>query len=212
MSRLIFALFILTFASLLGAQDIMESPVTEETRPRVNGIFSELASHELMRADYTQAKYIAALDRELPGSGVFLFHGERGMAWMVEKPFPMELVINDRELIQRSRSGQSQTLSFEENPSFHGFSQTVQAIFRGDYDEVDRQYEIFFDSEGEGWEMALVPRDSSVKALIASFVLKGETDLEEFVINESTGDRITYQFFNISYPEQFSDGENRVLP
>jgi outer membrane lipoprotein-sorting protein len=207
-----FSFFLLIFTSFLFAQEVFDSPVSTETRDDVNQIFSNLASHDLMRADYKQVKSIAALNRDITGSGRFIFHGERGMAWIVERPFPMELVVNDREIIQRSRSGQTQTLSFEDNPSFYGFSRTVQAIFRGNYEEVDGEYDIFFTIEEGLWQLALVPKDASIKALISSFLLKGRNDLDEFIINESTGDRISYSFINIQYPPQFTDEENSVLP
>ncbi|MDC7124187.1 MAG: outer membrane lipoprotein carrier protein LolA [Spirochaetales bacterium] len=209
--RWISLIFFVFICASLGAQDIFDYPVTSEQSAEVDSIFSELASHDIIKSSYRQIKHIPSINRDVISSGIFLFHKERGLAWIVKSPFPMNITINDSEIVQEA-GGQRQILSFGDDPSFAQFSTTVQSVFRGEYDVIKKYYDMFYHKFPDHWTIALEPKDETLKSLIASFVLEGNTQIETFIINEAQGGITTYEFEDLQYPDSLTSEESDVLP
>ncbi len=196
----------------LSAEDIFDYPLTEQTRPSLEALFGELSSHEIIRSPYIQRKTISALNRDITSSGLFLFHKDKGLAWMVSDPFPMNIVLNENEMIQQIPGGTSQSLSFADNPSFAGFSGTVQSIFLGEMETVEKNYEIFYHEAAGKWLLALKPLDKTLYSVVDYFLLEGSGTIESFLIAEPRGDKITYAFDDLEYPESLTGEESHVFP
>ncbi|MDA3849954.1 MAG: outer membrane lipoprotein carrier protein LolA [Spirochaetaceae bacterium] len=209
-----FCILICLLCSLsVGAQEIWNHRMDEISTPMVQEIFQDLASHGIMRSDYTQKKTITSLNRELTSSGTFIFMKDRGMAWLVKRPFPMNIIVTENAIIQQSIGGLSQIIDLNENPTFHRFSRTVQAIFLGDFTSVNRDYLLYFQQEETGgWTMVLKPKDEDLQNMVSYFQLTGHLNIQSFLIAEAAGDQILYQFQNLEFPETLLPEETLVFP
>jgi DNA-binding ferritin-like protein (Dps family) len=208
---LLFLLFIPFMEA--GAADIFSSPLPVGERESVEAIFESISSHNLVKCNFSQNKLIKRLNRTLTSTGRMLFDSEKGIAWIVEKPFPTTTVLTENAMIQRGSGGQERILSAEGNESFHRFSQTVQSLFLGRLDVITEEYEIFFrEMQGNSWHIGLVPQDSTLKQIVSAFELKGSGFIESFIIHEAGGDNITYYFSDQEFPTLLSPEESRVFP
>lgn len=208
-------LFLLVLVSLFeaGAADLFESPLTAESRVKVENIFRNISTYHYVKCRFSQDKLIKRLNRTLTSTGRMLFDSEKGIAWIVEKPFPTTTVLTDRAMIQRGSGGQERVLSAGGNETFHRFSLTVQSLFLGQTDIIINEYELFYRDGEEGrWKIGLIPRDSTLKGIVSAFELEGTDFIDSFFILESGGDTITYSFSDHVYPDELSEEENSVFP
>lgn len=208
-------LFLLLLISLfeLNANALFESPVSPEGHKSIRLIFENISTHNYVKCRFSQNKTIKRLNRTLKSEGHMLFDSDKGIAWIIEKPFSTTTVLTDNAMIQRSAGGQERILSAEGNESFHRFSLTVQSLFLGRFDVISEEYELFISDDSTGsWKIGLIPRDSSLKGIVSAFELEGTDFIDGFIIHESGGDTIRYSFIDHIYPDRLDDKEGRVFP
>jgi outer membrane lipoprotein-sorting protein len=213
MKSAVFSLFLLLLYSFSAeAQDIFAYPLNNQSRAEVTAITSRLASHKIIKASFTQTKEISRLSRTFTSKGNMIFAAERGLLWEVTKPFPSTTIITDEKIIQKSASGKISSLSVGDNDTFKRFSSTIQAIFKGDFPSIEKNFEIYFFKAAAGnWIIGLKPRDKTLRALIASIQIHGKIDLSEFILTEANGDTVTYRFSNITYPVELSPADEKAF-
>lgn len=209
----IFLILILVPLLEISANDLFDSPLAIDGKGSVEEIFEGISTHNYVTCLFSQDKTIKRLNRTLTSTGRMLFDSDKGIAWLIEKPFPTTTVLTDNAMIQRGSGGQERILSSEGNESFHRFSMTVQSLFLGQIEIISEEYELFFrDGDGEQWHIGLIPLDSTLKGIVSAFELEGSEFIDKFIIYESGGDTITYSFSEHGYPHRLSAEDNRVFP
>jgi outer membrane lipoprotein-sorting protein len=196
----------------VSAQDVFSYPLDNRSRPLVIAISSRIASHKIIKATFTQTKMVSRLSRTFNSSGKMIFAADRGLLWQVTDPFPSTTIITSDRLTQKSASGKISTLSVGDNDTFKRFSSTIQAIFKGDFPEIENEFEIYFFQVPQGrWIIGLKPRDTSLRDIISSIEIHGTVDLEKFILTEANGDTVTYEFTDITYPVQLSAADENAF-
>ena len=84
-------------------------------------------------------------------------------------------------------------MSAKDNPVFAEFSGTIQSVFSGKFDELVRNFDIYFVA-GELFSVGLVPKEKAVARVIASIVLSGRAELEKVTIVDGEGNQVVYDF------------------
>ena len=213
MKSAIFSLLILfLYTYSVNAQNVFSYPLNNRSRPLVMAISSRIASHKVIKAYFTQTKKISRLSRTFNSTGKMIFAADRGLLWEVISPFPSTTIITSNSLVQKSASGKISTLSVGDNDTFKRFSSTIQAIFKGDFPEIERDFKIYFFKASPGtWIIGLKPRDKTLRDIIFSIEIQGTVDLEKFILTESNGDTVSYEFTDITYPVELSPADEKAF-
>lgn len=186
-------------------------PLMSQQR-EVGDIFSEIASHPLVLAEFSQKKTILRLEKSFHSSGRVIFDASRGIAWLNTAPFPSKTLLTDEGMTQISSSGEKRSIRAEGNETFIRFAGTIQSVFLGDMDFITREYLLDLQENSNGvWTIVLTPKDQSLLQIVKEFEISGRDFIESFLIMEAGGDSIEYRFMQIEYPQSLNTEDQRVF-
>ena len=177
-----------------SASDVFKKPLTEASKPALQQSLSVLTASPLTMGDFKQTRTIKKMNREFISTGSFAIDREAGIVWDTKKPFPSFLWVGDNSIVQWDVARDAKkTMNAKDNPVFAEFSGTIQSVFSGKFDELARNFDIFFVA-GESFSVGLVPKEKAVARVIASIVLSGRTELEKVTIVDGEGNQVVYDF------------------
>ena len=169
-----------------------------------------LTESPLTVGNFKQTRTITKLNREFVSTGSFAIDRVSGILWDTQKPFPSVLWVGDNSIVQWDPSRDTKkTMSAKDNPVFAEFSKTIQSVFSGQFDELDRNFKLFFEKKAAGFDIGLVPKENAVARVIASITLTGRTELEKVTIVDGEGNTVVYEF---SAQAHFKDFESVTAP
>lgn len=176
-----------------------------------DSVCKNLAKHPIMTGDFSQVKTISAVNRSMKSSGTFIFSLD-GIMWKTEKPFPSTMVVGMTSVKQTLANGKETVIDASSNQIFTSISTTLSAMFSGNADVLQNNFDVDFSSSGSDWKAVLSPKDSMVKKILTSLTIGGKatansSDLNSIVMAEATGDTITYSFTNQKYPKELTTDE-----
>ena len=189
MPRLFIAL--LLFVVALPVKSFGE-PIAQQ---QLQTIIKALAPVGPIRSQFTQTKTMQLLSRPLVSSGQMIFDPELGLYWQLQTPFATTLLVNQQRIVQIS-GDQRSILTRAEQPAAFAFSQIFFQLLSGDIEGLEQQFMINYKpAAGVGWQMALVPKEAQLRAVIAQVELLGGDDLEKIMIKDHAGDQTMIEFF-----------------
>lgn len=160
---------------------------------------STMTVHQVTQGNFKQIKTIKKLNREFVSTGTFKITNGEGIQWNVEKPFPSKLTISGDKMIQESANGKKTEMAAKDNAVFAEFSKTIQSVFSGKIDELEKLFEVSFKKSGKSYVVNLVPREAAVRAVIASMVLEATAELDKVSLIDGEGNTTVYEFSNHSH-------------
>ncbi len=193
----VFALGILwgTAFAAGSASDVFKKPLTEISKPALQESIAVLTASPLTVGNFKQTRNIKKLNREFVSTGSFAISREEGIVWDTEKPFPSVLWVGDNAIVQWDvNRNVKKTMAAKDNPVFAEFSGTIQSVFSGKFDELARNFDIYFDDSRKGFCVGLVPKERTVARIIASITLEGVNELEKVSIVDGEQNLVTYEF------------------
>lgn len=178
-----------------AASDVFKKPLTETSKPALLESIAVLTASPLTVGNFKQTRNIKKLNRDFVSTGAFAISRDEGIVWDTQKPFPSVLWVGDNAIVQWDVARNTKkTMAAKDNPVFAEFSGTIQAVFSGKFDELSRNFDIFFESSRKGFCVGLVPKEKAVARVIASIVLEGRTELEKVSIVDGEQNLVTYEF------------------
>lgn len=170
-----------------------------------------LSEHPNMIGNFSQVKTISAVNRSMKSSGTFIFSLD-GIMWKTQKPFPSTMVVGMTSVKQTLANGKETVIDASSNQIFTSISTTLSAMFSGNSEVLQNNFDVDFTSAGSDWKAVLSPKDSMVKKILVSLSISGKAtensaDLNSIVMTEATGDTITYNFTDQKYPKELTDDE-----
>lgn len=176
-----------------------------------DSVCANLAKHPNMKGDFTQVKTISAVNRSLKSSGTFIFSLD-GIMWKTEKPFPSAMVVGMTSVKQTLANGKQTVIDASSNQIFTSISTTLGAMFSGNGETLKENFNVEFVTSGTNWNATLTPKDNLVAKILTSLVISGNAsadfaDLNKIVMSEASGDVITYNFTNQTYPKELTADE-----
>lgn len=175
-------------------------------------VCKKLAEHSNTTGDFIQTKLIKSANRTLKSNGVYIFSLE-GIMWKTLKPFPSTLAVGETFVIQTAANGTKTVIDASDNQIFLSIAQTLSAVFSNNSEKLNSNFITTFTPKGNGgWEMKLVPKDSTVASVLKSLTLIGTYSqslcaIDEIVMTESSDNSITYSFTNQKYPKELTADE-----
>lgn len=205
-------LSIISFFSFATADKAIPQNNIVENKVALTNIFKVISQKPFMICKYQQIKTIERLNRDLKSNGLMVFSKDQGIAWKAVKPFISTLVLGTKGITQIDASGKKTTMMSSENEVFANFAETIQSVFKGDFQDIVSKYDIIFSTKDNfNWTINLTPKDNTLKSIVPSIVLMGNEKITAFIINEGNGDKITYNFSEHSFPSKLKPEEGKLF-
>lgn len=176
-----------------------------------DSVCKNLSGRHNMTGNFSQVKIISAVGRSMKSSGTFIFSLD-GIMWKTEKPFPSTMVVGMTSVKQTLANGKETVIDASSNQIFTSISTTLNAMFSGNSEVLQNNFDVDFSFSGSDWKAVLLPKDNMVKKILQSLSISGKAasdyaDLNTIVMSEANGDSITYNFTNQKYPKELTADE-----
>ena len=139
---------------------------------------------------YTETKELAFLEVPSVSQGRLLFFPPGRLVKQVEKPNPVRYEING-DRITVSRPGEpDQVVSLDAHPLLRTYIETLLAVLTGNFETLERHYEMELTGERSAWQLKLIPLNSQIAMVVKSLTIRGcGKQIEQIVTQEQGGDR-----------------------
>ena len=159
-----------------------------------------------IEADYIQVKHLGLLAEPLVSSGRFAFKQPDLVRLDVETPDAATILINGRNIRIPGLTEQQQT-AVGTAPIGAMFSQLAK-IFRGDIEDLRKDFEVTAEADGVAVRVRLVPRRDDWKKAFRSIELRfsaGLAHLETLRLDDDLGDSLEVTLRNVRRNGDLSD-------
>ncbi|HBH5256949.1 TPA: outer membrane lipoprotein carrier protein LolA [Escherichia coli] len=189
------ALLISPFVSALNLDDLQQR-------------FTE---QPVIRAHFDQTRTIKDLPQPLRSQGQMLIARDQGLLWDQTSPFPMQLLLDDKRMVQVINAQPPQIITAENNPQMFQFNHLLRALFQADRKVLEQNFRVEFADKGEGrWTLRLTPTTTPLDKIFNAIDLAGQTYLESIQLNDKQGDRTDIALTQHQLtPAQLTDDERQ---
>ncbi|EFA6215302.1 outer membrane lipoprotein carrier protein LolA [Escherichia coli] len=165
----------------------------------------------VIRAHFDQTRTIKDLPQPLRSQGQMLIARDQGLLWDQTSPFPMQLLLDDKRMVQVINGQPPQIITAENNPQMFQFSHLLRALFQADRKVLEQNFRVEFADKGEGrWTLRLTPTTTPLDKIFNTIDLAGQTYLESIQLNDKQGDRTDIALTQHQLtPAQLSDDERQ---
>ena len=165
----------------------------------------------VVRAHFTQTRTIKDLPQPLKSAGNMLIARDRGLLWDQTSPFPMQLLLDDKRMVQAINGQPPQIITAENNPQMFQFNHLLRALFQADRKVLEENFRVEFADLGAGrWTLRLTPITTPLDKIFATIDLAGGTYLDAIQLNDKQGDRTDIALSQHQLtPTQLTDDERQ---
>ncbi|MEZ8098956.1 LolA family protein [Vibrio bivalvicida] len=168
----------------------------------------QLAKHSIVRGEFTQLRHIEMFEQPLSSQGHFTLSKQQGLLWQQDVPFPVNLVLTEDKLRQTFSGQEPQVITANDNPMAFYFSHVFLAVFHGDTQALQQQFDIAFKVTSGDWTITLTPKQAPLNAVFETITLVGNQNIDELTLREIRGDKTEILFSNQTHqPESLTDAE-----
>ena len=168
---------------------------------------ARLAEHQFVTGNFEQERRLNRLGRSLISSGNFIIARDMGMVWDTLSPFPSSLTLGKDHIIQSRPGGQRSLISAQGNETFLSIAEIISTIFSGNSQSLLDNFQVFFYSSPNDWELGLIPRSNVLLGFMEKITMRGSSAIRFIEIHEQNGDSITYTLLNHRHPIELSEHE-----
>lgn len=182
--------------------------VSALTRDDLQQRFTE---QPVIRAHFDQTRTIKDLPQPLRSQGQMLIARDQGLLWDQTSPFPMQLLLDDKRMVQVINGQPPQIITAENNPQMFQFNHLLRALFQADRKVLEQNFRLEFADKGEGrWTLRLTPTTTPLDKIFNTIDLAGQTYLESIQLNDKQGDRTDIALTQHQLtPAQLTDDERQ---
>ena len=165
----------------------------------------------VIRAHFDQTRTIKDLPQPLRSQGQMLIARDQGLLWDQTSPFPMQLLLDDKRMVQVINGQPPQIITAENNPQMFQFNHLLRALFQADRKVLEQNFRVEFADKGEGrWTLRLMPTTTPLDKIFNTIDLAGQTYLESIQLNDKQGDRTDIALTQHQLtPAQLTDDERQ---
>ncbi|ENC2032217.1 outer membrane lipoprotein carrier protein LolA [Escherichia coli] len=165
----------------------------------------------VIRAHFDQTRTIKDLPQPLRAQGQMLIARDQGLLWDQTSPFPMQLLLDDKRMVQVINGQPPQIITAENNPQMFQFNHLLRALFQADRKVLEQNFRVEFADKGEGrWTLRLTPTTTPLDKIFNTIDLAGKTYLESIQLNDKQGDRTDIALTQHQLtPAQLTDDERQ---
>ncbi|AXM04322.1 outer membrane lipoprotein carrier protein LolA [Escherichia fergusonii] len=165
----------------------------------------------VIRAHFDQTRTIKDLPQPLRSQGQMLIARDQGLLWDQTSPFPMQLLLDDKRMVQVINGQPPQIITAENNPQMFQFNHLLRALFQADRKVLEQNFRVEFADKGKGsWTLRLTPTTTPLDKIFNTIDLTGQTYLESIQLNDKQGDRTDIALTQHQLtPAQLTDDERQ---
>lgn len=136
-------------------------------------------------SQFVERKYLHVLDQPLIASGTLLYVAPDQVQKITVSPKWERLALaGDTLTIEGGAEDRSRTLSLARYPEVGALVEGIRATLAGDLPALRRFYEISLSGDAADWQLALVPKDATLRKLVKSIVIAGSGNTIRRVMTE----------------------------
>ena len=171
----------------------------------------QFSEQPVVRAHFDQTRTIKDLPQPLRSQGRMLIARDQGLLWDQTSPFPMQLLLDDKRMVQIFNGQSPQTITADTNPQMFQFNHLLRALFQADRNVLEENFRVEFADKGDGrWTLRLTPVTTPLDKIFASIDLAGKNYLEHIQLNDKQGDRTDIALSQHQLtPAQLTDDERQ---
>lgn len=174
-------------------------------------VSARLTPFTTLHGTFVEEKSVAGLTKPLRSVGRLVYHKQRGLLWLVDKPVQSETVMTSTTLVQRVRGRVTTRLDVAAQPSMQIISRLFVAALTGDWAALDKDFEFRGTLEPHAWVLVLTPKGGLFAKFARKLEISGNTSVEKVVLFELTGDTSSTVFENQRLNEPLTPDEEARL-
>ncbi len=149
---------------------------------------------ENLDGNFTQEKYLIALDVTLDSSGKFNYQRGKTIRWETLEPIQNELIMTPTEMVNKQGDNELVRMDTDSNPTISIMSEIFFSVLTAEWEKLSEYFQLSGTLDGEEWQAKLVPLDKTILQVISRVELKGDSLLHEIVMHENGGNKTTIYF------------------
>lgn len=154
------------------------------------------SKNQVVRADFTQDRYINGLTSPIHSTGKMIISKELGLWWQQNTPFAMTLKMNQQRMEQRIEDQTPEIITAEKQPQLFQFNHLLTAIFTADKEMLENNFDITVTEQNNIWTLTLKPKLAPLNKIFKQIILSGKSYLEKVTINDMQNDKTELTFNN----------------
>lgn len=167
----------------------MNTAVAAEASWNIDSLMAALAKVGMGRAEFTETKTIAMLDKPVESSGQLFYVAPDKLQKRTVKPKPEELIIEGNTLTI-DRAGRTMTMAVDSAPELAGFVDSIRGTLAGDRRALERSFALTLEGPPERWVLELKPRNERMARAVSEIRIFGNRDdVKRIETRQADGDR-----------------------
>lgn len=210
-SLFFFCFCFLSAQSAAQEEEIFNHPLSAQTIETFRSSCARISQNHYIRGNFDQEKTLSRINRSLKSSGNFLIAKDMGMVWDTINPFPSTLVLGKDFMIQSRPGGQKNVLSAQGNEIFISMAEVISAVFSGNAQELENNFEVYFKSTSSSWELGLKPLNKAINSFAQKIIINGDNMIKSINLIEKNNDSIKYVLYNHSVSGALTENEKYLF-
>jgi outer membrane lipoprotein-sorting protein len=176
---------------------LMLLPLSASAQSRDNPLLplrARLAGFNVVRAEFSQFKEIAAMKRPARSAGRVVISREHGIWWQIEKPLRIGYVLQAHRIVEIGSDGTRRERSVQDQPGLGQVARIFRALLSAQDDTLLEYFDVETLPDAEGWTLELKPRQPQLAQYLRSITLGGDAFVEYIYIKETSGDSTSIHF------------------
>ena len=152
-----------------------------------------------LEGNFTQDKYLHALDATLTSTGIFSYRRKVSVRWETLEPIHSEFLMTPNEVISRQAEQELFRMNAADNPVISILNKIFFSVLTAEWENLALYFQIADATiEKENWQVELLPLDKAILQVVQRVELKGDIFLREIVLHEKDGNRTTIHFSDLA--------------
>lgn len=147
-----------------------------------------LAQYRGGRAEFTETKTLAMLDKPIESSGELRFAAPDFLQMRTVKPKPQTLTLMGNQLTL-DMGGRSRQFDLRDHPDIATLIDGIRATLNGDLTTLQKHYTLTLDGAPAHWTLTLVPRNDKAREHVRDIRIGGHEGVVKTVtVEQADGD------------------------
>lgn len=152
---------------------------------------------DALHGQFTQVKFVKALDAQFESSGSFDYQRDNSIRWHTLTPIDNLLTLTPRTISSQQGDTLLSNMDSQNNPVVTIFSDIFFGVMTAQWQTLAEYFEMDVQGSKEHWTVTLHPIDKSVEQVVARVELSGDDLLREVLLFEATGDKTQIKFLEL---------------
>lgn len=177
------------------AQETVSEVSTDGFPQSLDALASHFSKMETIEASFVQSRYLSLLKKPLISEGLFNYSRGKNICWRISTPVPavVELTPSNVRIADNASDNKMGAI----NPAVKHFTNLFFAVFSGDFELLDSDFDMVWGLTEDHWSVTLSPKDETVAAIAEKFVIKGGLSVSEVALIQHNGDKTLLSFTDV---------------